>query len=78
VEFADDVASLRPLVALAAERSRSIPDTSILSLWRLQRDREWLEKLDPTAPTPDDITRLERISIRLQCLLADFTGCFLM
>ncbi|TAJ22351.1 MAG: M28 family peptidase [Nitrospirae bacterium] len=78
VEFADDVASVRPLVARAATEETTIPGTSFLSLWKLRRDRQWLEGLDPTAPTPNDVTRLERVSIRLQCLLADFTGCFLM
>lgn len=76
-EFADEVASLRPLVALAAQQETKIPGTSFLSLWKLRRDRQWLEGLDPATPRPDDIKQLERISIRLQCLLADFPGCFL-
>ncbi|MBM4124642.1 MAG: M28 family peptidase [Nitrospira sp.] len=77
MEFADEVASLRPLVSLASKQETKIPDTSFLSLWMLQKDSAWLESLDPARPTQDDVKRLERISIRLQCLLADFPGCFL-
>jgi len=77
VEFADEVASLRPLVALAASRDTMIPGTSFLSLWKLKRDQDWLAALDPDRATPQDVRRLERLSIRLQCLLADFPGCFL-
>lgn len=77
-EFADEVASLRPLIALAAKRETMIPGTSLLSLWKLQRDSVWLERLDPAAPTQEDIKRLERTSLRMQCLLADFSACFLL
>jgi Zn-dependent M28 family amino/carboxypeptidase len=76
--FADDVASLRPLVSLAADERSKIPGTSALSLWKLKRDVEWLEQVNPDKPSEDDIARLERVSIRLQCLLADFPGCFLL
>ncbi len=78
LEFADEVASFRPLVALAAKRETKIPGTSPLSLWRLQADHRWLERLDPTAPTQEDITRLERTSLRMQCLLTDLPACFLI
>jgi hypothetical protein len=77
VELADEVASLRPLVALAASQDTMIPGTSFLSLWKLKRDQNWLAGLDPDRATPQDVRRLERLSIRLQCLLADFPGCFL-
>lgn len=76
-EFADEVASLRPLVARAAKRETKIPGTSPLSLWRLQADHRWLEQLNPAAPTQEDTRRLERTSLRMQCLLADFPACFL-
>ena len=78
IEFADEVTTLRPLVAQAAKRETGIPRTSSLSLWRLEQDDNWLKGLDLTAPTPEAIRRLERISIRLQCLLADFPACFLI
>lgn len=78
IEFADEVATLRPLVAQAAKRDTGIPGTSFLSLWRLEQDDKWLKGLDLAAPTPEAIRRLERISIRLQCLLADFPACFLI
>ncbi len=76
-DFADEVATLRPIVAKAANWDTSIPDTSIMSYWRLQRDHSWLQELDPAAASEEDFKRLERISIRIQCLLADFPGCFL-
>lgn len=75
--FADEVASLRPLISLAANEQSKIPGTSALSLWKLKRDVEWLERVNPDKPSEGDIARLERVSIRLQCLLADFPGCFL-
>jgi hypothetical protein len=77
IEFADEVGSLRPLVERAAAPDTKIPGTSPLSLWRMQGDREWLKGLNPAAPTQDDVRRLERVSIRMQCLLADFPACFL-
>lgn len=78
IEFADEVAAFLPLVPLAAEPASMIPGTSALSRWRLRRDAEWLASLTPAhEPSFGDLTRLERLSIRLQCLLADFPGCFL-
>ncbi len=76
--FADELASLRPLLALAADEQSKIPGTSALSLWKLKRDVAWLERVNPDKPSRVDIMRLERISIRLQCLLAGFPGCFLL
>jgi len=78
VEFADEVASLRPLVSLAADWNTRIPRTSPLSLARLRLDERWLKQLDSAAPTAENLKRLEKISIRLQCLVADFYGCFLI
>jgi hypothetical protein len=78
IEFADEAASLAPLIRLAAEPLTMIPGTSTLSLWKMQADRKWLDGLDPASPTPDDLKRLERASLRMQCLLADFPGCFLL
>ncbi len=78
IEFADEVSSLGPLIRMAADRKTMIPGTSALSLWKLRADRKWLEKLNPASPTQDDIKRLEHISLRMQCLLADFPGCFLL
>jgi len=78
VEFADEVASLQPLATLAADRNTMIPGTSTLSLWRLKRDQEWFKTLNSAAPSSDDLKRLESLSLRLQCLLADFPACFLL
>ena len=78
IEFAGEVTTLRPLVAQAAKWETGIPGTSSLSHWKLEQDDKWLEGLDLTAPTPEALRRLERISIRLQCLLADFPLCFLI
>ena len=78
IEFADEVASLAPLIRRAAQRETMIPGTSVLSLWKMQADQEWLEKLDPRSPTREDIKRLEHVSLRMQCLLANFSGCFLL
>jgi len=39
---------------------------------------EWLRRLHPSTATTDDIARLRRLSLRMQCLLADFQACFLL
>lgn len=78
LELADEVASLRPLVALATDRHTTIPGISPLSLWKMQRDHRWLQGLNEAFLTRDDIRRLEHLSLRMQCLLADFSGCFLL
>jgi hypothetical protein len=80
IELADDINTLRALVEQASHWSSRIPGTSPLSLWRLKRDATWLRQLDPHAPLKggartETLRRLERISIRMQCLLADFYGC---
>lgn len=78
LELADEVATLSPLAVQAAERGRDIPGTSWLSRRAMQRDAEWLKTFDPRSPQPEDITRLERLSLRMQCLLADLPVCFLL
>jgi Peptidase family M28 len=78
MEFSDDVAALQPLVASAAEWKSRIPGTSPVSLLKLRMDDRWLKELDVRAPTASDVKRLEKLSIRLQCLLADFYGCLFL
>ena len=78
IEFADEVATFRPLVEQAAHWDSRIPGTSVLSLAKLKRDVKWLKQVNPAAPTQEDIKRLERVSIRMQCLLTDLPGCFLI
>lgn len=78
LEFNDEVEAFRPLTMKAAEEATKIPGTSSLSLWKLKQDRDWLERLDPSKATPEDVKRMERLSIRMQCLLSDFSGCFLL
>ena len=78
LELADEVATLQPLAVQAAERDRDIPGTSWLSRRAMQRDAEWLKTFNPRSPQPEDITRLERLSLRMQCLLADLPVCFLL
>lgn len=76
VEFADEVASFRKIVDLASQDPTLIPGTSRWSLKKLKTDAEWLQNVDSSVPTPQKLDRLERISIRVQCLLADYSGCF--
>jgi hypothetical protein len=76
VEFADEVASFRKIVEQATREDSLIPGTSRWSLSKLRKDAEWLRGVDGSAPTPQNLDRLERISIRVQCLMADYSGCF--
>jgi len=78
VELADEIAALRPLVAQATREESEIPGTSFLSRSKMKADDEWLRTLDAAKTTPDDVRRLERLSLRIQCLLADFPACFLL
>ena len=78
LEFSDEVNAFRPLTIKAAEEATKIPGTSSLSMWKLKQDRDWLEGLDPSKATPEDVKRMERLSIRMQCLLSDMPGCFLL
>jgi hypothetical protein len=76
IEFADEVETFRRVTGYAVNEGTLIPGTSRLSLRKLRQDAEWLRAVDGTAPTAADLERLERISIRFQCLLADYSGCF--
>lgn len=76
VEFADEVASFRSIVEKAIHEETLIPGTSRWSLKKLRQDAEWLREARTSAPTPQQLERLERISIRVQCLMADYSGCF--
>lgn len=78
VEFADEVATLRPLVTFATDRATKIPSTSPISLWKLRRDHEWIQTLNPTVSSQDNLKRLELLSLRMQCLVAGYYGCFLL
>lgn len=78
IELADEIAVLRPLVAQAANDESEIPGTSFLSRWKMKADEEWLRALDPATATTADIRRLERLALRLQCLLAELPVCFLL
>lgn len=77
LEFADEVAAFRTIVEQAAQEDSLIPGTSRWSLSKLRKDAEWLRTVDHSSPTPQQLERLERISVRLQCLLADYSGCFM-
>lgn len=76
VEWADEVASFREIVNHALQDETRIPGTSRWSLRKLRQDAEWLRDADRLVPTPQNRDRLERISIRVQCLMADYSGCF--
>ena len=78
MELADDIATLRLLAARAAREDSEIPGTSFLSRSKMRTDAQWLERLDPGRATVDDVTRLRRLSLRMQCLLVDFPACFLL
>jgi len=78
IEFQDEVETFRPLVARAADEATMIPGTSALSLWKMRQDLDWIQRLKVSSPGSEDIRRLERLSIRMQCLLANFSGCFLI
>lgn len=78
MELADEIAVLRPLVAQAAKEESEIPGTSFLSRLKMKADEQWLRTLDPDKATAKDVKRLERLSLRIQCLLADSPACFLL
>jgi hypothetical protein len=78
MELADEIATLLPLAALAAQKESEIPGTSFLSRSRMGTDQQWLRALESGKATADDIKRLERLSLRMQCLLADLPICFLL
>jgi hypothetical protein len=76
IEFADEVETFRRVTGYAVNEDTLIPGTSRLSLRKLRQDADWLRAVDGTVPAAADLERLERISIRFQCLLADYSGCF--
>jgi hypothetical protein len=76
IEWRDEVDTFRRVTGSAVNEDTLIPGTSRLSLRKLRQDEQWLKAVDGTAPTAADLERLERISIRFQCLLADYSGCF--
>jgi hypothetical protein len=78
IEFSDEVQALRPLIRQAAESETMIPGTSALTMHKLREDRDWIERLDSSSPTAEDIKRLERAALRIQCLLTDLPICFLL
>jgi hypothetical protein len=77
IEFGDEVAAFRTIIGHAIDERTVIPGTSRWSLHKLKEDAEWLKAIDGTSPTRKDRERMERVSIRFQCLLADYSGCFL-
>jgi hypothetical protein len=77
IEWEDEVNAFRHVTRHAVNEDTLIPGTSRLSLRKLRQDAEWLNNMDGTQPTGADLERLERISIRFQCLLADYSGCFM-
>ena len=76
VEWVDEVASFREIVSHALQDETRIPGTSRWSFYKLKQDAEWLRDADRLVPTPQNRDRLERISIRVQCLMAGYSGCF--
>ena len=76
VEWVDEVASFREIVNHALRDETRIPGTSRWSFYKLRQDAEWLRDADRLVPTPQNRDRLERISIRVQCLMAGYSGCF--
>jgi Peptidase family M28 len=77
IEWEDEVQTFRHVTRYAVNEDTLIPRTSRLSLRKLRQDAEWLNGVDGTEPTGVDLERLERVSIRFQCLLADYSGCFM-
>jgi hypothetical protein len=77
IEWEDEVQTFRHVTRYAVNEDTLIPGTSRLSLRKLRQDAEWLNNVDGAQPTGADLERLERISIRFQCLLADYSGCFM-
>lgn len=78
LELADEVETLRPLLHCAAQWHTRIPGTSPATLLKLKRDAKWLDSFDAATASSGDIARLERIALRLQCLLANIPIAFLL
>lgn len=77
IEWRDEIETFRRVTGYAVNEDTLIPGTSRWSFRKLRQDAEWLNGADGDSPTAADLNRLERISIRFQCLLADYSGCFL-
>lgn len=76
LELADEVETFRMLINQAVDSATLIPGTSRWSLRKLREDAEWLRAVPVDQPDRTILERLERISIRFQCLLADYWWCF--
>ncbi len=77
IDLVQEVKTLQPLIAQAANRHTCIPKTSMASLMKLKADEKWLMTINPHRVGSSDIKRLERASLRMQGLLADFPASFL-
>jgi len=78
IDFTEEVKTLQPLISQAALRNTCIPNTSMASLLKLKVDARWLSKLHVDNICHTDIKRLERASLRMQGLLANFPAAFLL
>ncbi|GJL52554.1 MAG: hypothetical protein NPIRA01_37810 [Nitrospirales bacterium] len=78
IDFVEEVKTLQPLITKAASRNTCIPNTSFASLLKLKADEQWLKKLHFDKISHHDIKRLERASLRMQGLLANFPAAFLL
>jgi hypothetical protein len=78
LELADEVETFRVLINQAVDPATLIPGTSRWSLRNLRKDAEWLQAVPVDQPDRSILERLERISIRFQCLLANYWWCFMI
>ncbi len=78
LELADEIETFRVLINQAVDPATLIPGTSRWSLRNLREDAEWLRAVPVDQPDRATLKRLERISIRFQCLLADYWWCFMI
>ncbi len=77
LEFRDEIATFRSILTNATDARTLIPGTSRWSLWKLKGEQEWIDTEEALTPSPENQSRLERISIRFQCLFAGYSGCFM-
>ncbi|MGH7230439.1 MAG: M28 family metallopeptidase [Nitrospiraceae bacterium] len=80
IELADELETLHALVEQASHKETQIPGTSLFSRYRLKLDARWLgrisaESIMKSEDRDEHLRRMEKISIRVQCLLANFYGC---
>jgi len=81
--YAQDLATLHPLIRRAAAWKNKIPESGWISLYQLNRDEGRLQRIERkirsgTPPDATDARALSLASIRLQCLLGNMGPCFLM